>query len=148
MTNEELKMRFSCGEIEAEYENSKWVSLFMQLVFMFVGMYFFWTMLSESTFAGRLDNIAVLFFCLWRIHRQRDIICYAAAKGIIVRRQFMSLSEFYNDQFHEIELGHAEDGGIAILPVHLQLLSKKNKQRIIDRIKSEQEKNDEDEYAG
>ena len=169
MTNEELKMRFSCGEIEAEYENSKWVSLFMQLVFMFVGMYFFWTMLSESTFAGRLDNIAVLFFCLWRIHRQRDIICYAAAKGIIVRRQFMSLSEFYNDQFHEdrnlvflpykeiflisdtwqeIELGHAEDGGIAILPVHVQFLSKKNKQRIIDRIKSEQEKNDEDEYAG
>lgn len=81
----------------------------------------------------------------------------------------MSLSEFYNDQFHEdrnlvflpykeiflisdtwqeIELGHAEDGGIAILPVHLQFLSKKNKQRIIDRIKSEQEKNDEDEYAG
>lgn len=132
----------------------------MQVIFTLVGMYFFWLMLSEATLAAKLDNIAVLFFCLWRIHRQRDVICFLTKKGLIVRRQFMSLKEFYDEQFHEersfiflpygdiflisdnwqeIELGKTEDGGIAILPVHLQFLSKKNKQRIIDKIKEWQE---------
>lgn len=163
MTHDELQQRFRCGSIEASYENSKLFSVFMQLIFTAVGMYFLWLMLNEGTFVERLDNIAVLVFCLWRIHRQRDIICYVAEKGLIVRRQFMSFQEFYNEQVHEeknlvflpykeifsisdnwqqIELGQATEGGLAVLSVHLQFLSKKNKQHIIDRIKSEHENND------
>jgi hypothetical protein len=118
-------------------------------------------MLSETTLVARLDNIAVLIFCLWRIHRQRDIMCYITKKGMIVRRQFMSMKEFTDEQFHddkmlvflpyseifvisddwrEISLGEPTEGGIAVLPVHLQFLSKQDKQKIIDRIKEEQEK--------
>ena len=46
----------------------------------------------------------------------------------------------------EIQLGEAEEGGLAVLPVHLQFLSKRNKQRIIDRIKQAHE-TDDDESA-
>ena len=70
----------------------------MQLVFTVVGAWFFWLMLAEPTLMARLDNIAVLIFCLWRIDRQRDIICYVTEKGLIVRRQFMSLQEFTDEQ--------------------------------------------------
>lgn len=167
MTREDVMKRFpDCGTIEKEYENSKWYSVFIQLLFMAVGMYFFWLMLSETTMIERLDNIAVLFFCLWRMHRQKDTMCYVAANGIIVRRQCVSLRDYYDDQFHEernlvylpyktifliadnwqeIELGKAVEGGIAVLPVRLQFLSKKNKQRIIDKIKEEQEKDEDRE---
>ena len=166
MTREDVMKRFpACGAIETEYENSKWYSVCMQLIFTAVGMYFFWLMLNETTMVERLDNIAVLFFCLWRIHRQRDTMCYIAAKGMIVRRQCLSLRDYYDEQIHEernlvylpyqtifliadnwqeIELGKAVEGGIAVLPVRLQFLSQKNKQRIIDRIKEEQEKTDEE----
>ncbi len=167
MTREDVMKRFpACGTIEKEYENSKWYSVFIQLLFMAAGMYFFWLMLNETTLLERLDNIAVLFFCLWRIHRQRDTMCYVAANGIIVRRQCASLRDYYDEQFHEernlvylpyktifliadnwqeIEVGKAVEGGIAVLPVRLQFLSKKNKQRIIDRIKEEQEKDEDHE---
>lgn len=165
MTNREVEERFRCGPVEKSFENSRWVSMFLQILFTLVGMYFFWLMLGERTLAERLDNIAVLFFCLWRIHRQRDIICYLTGKGLIVRRQCISFRDYYNEQIHddknfvflpykeifyiadswqEIELGHAEEGGIAVLPVRLQFLSKKHKQEIMDRLKEEQEKQDED----
>lgn len=160
MKKSELSHRFPCGAIEKEYENARIFSVFMQILFTVVGIYFFWTMLPEPTLASKLDNMAVLLFCLWRIHRQRDIMCYVTKKGIIVRRQFMSWREFVDEQIHddrslvflpykdifvisddwrEIQLGAAEDGGIAVLPVHLQFLSKKSKQAIFDRIKKEQE---------
>lgn len=164
VTREDMTRRYpNSGTVEEEFENSKWFSVCMQLIFTGVGMYFFWLMLGEATLSARLDNIAVLLFCLWRIHRQRDVICFVTDKGLIVRRQFMSFKEFYDEQFHEertfvflpykdifliadnwqeIELGKAEEGGIAVLPVHLQFLSKRNKQRILDRIRTWQEEND------
>ena len=112
-----------------------------------VAIYFFWLMTGEAHLVEHLDNWAVLAFCLWRIHRQDDVMCYVTRKGLIVRRQFRSLHEFYDDQFHEersliflpykdifvisdnwqeIQLGEAEEGGLAVLPVHLQFLSKRN----------------------
>ena len=124
-------------------------------------------MTGEAHLVEHLDNWAVLAFCLWRIHRQDDVMCYVTRKGLIVRRQFRSLHEFYDDQFHEersliflpykdifvisdnwqeIQLGEAEEGGLAVLTVHLQFLSKRNKQRIIDRIKQAHE-TDDDESA-
>ena len=166
MKKEEIPQRFGCGSVEKAYENSKWFSVFMQLVFTVVGAWFFWLMLAEPTLMARLDNIAVLIFCLWRIDRQRDIICYVTEKGLIVRRQFMSLQDFTDEQIHsdrnlvfvrygdifeiadnwkEIQLGAAEDGGLAILPVHLQFLSRQSKQEIMDRIKEEQAKADDGE---
>ena len=166
MTKDDVTKRFpACGTIEKEYENSKCYSVCMQVIFMLVGMYFFWSMLNETTLVERLDNMVILFFCLWRIHRQRDTMCYTATNGIIVRRQCMSLRDYYNEQVHEernlvylpyktifliadtwqeIERGKATEGGIAVLPVRLQFLSKKNKQRIIDRIKEDQEKETEE----
>ncbi|MCH4178502.1 MAG: hypothetical protein LKF47_01370 [Megasphaera sp.] len=165
MTLEEVQRRFRCGNVEESYENSKLFSVFMQIIFTAVGIYFFWLMLDEGTFVERLDNMAVLLFCLWRIHRQRDIICYVTEKGLIVRRQFMSFQEFYNEQVHEeknlvflpykdifsisdnwqeIQLGQAVEGGIAVLPVHLQFLSKKHKQHIIDRIEEAREEDDDE----
>ena len=166
MIKDEVTKRFpACGKIEKEYENSKWYSVCMQLIFTLVGIYFFWLMLNEATLVERLDNIAILFFCLWRIHRQRDTMCYIATNGMIVRRKCMSLRDYYNEQVHEernlvylpyktifliadtwqeIELGKAEEGGIAVLPVRLQFLSKKNKQQIMDRIKEGQEKETKD----
>jgi hypothetical protein len=161
MRHEELVQRFRCGTIDKEYENCTFFRVVMSIIFTLVGMYFFWTMLADTTLVARLDNIAVLLFCLWRIHRQRDIMCYLTEKGIIVRRQFMSLKEFTDEQLHddkmlvflpyseifvigddwrEIQLGEPTEGGLAVLPVHLQFLSKKDKQTIIDRIKQEQEK--------
>ena len=166
MTREEISQHFGCGTVEQTYENSKWFSVFMQLLFTGVGIYFFWLMLAETTLAAKLDNIAVLIFCLWRIDRQRDIICYVTAKGLVVRRQFMSLEEFLDEQLHpdhnlvfiryedifeisdnwrEIQLGAAEEGGLAVLPVHLQFLPRRYKQEIMDRIKKEQEKDDKDD---
>ena len=92
-------------------------------------------------------------------------MCYVAEKGILVRRQFRSLHEFYDDLFHtdrslvflpykdifvigdtwqEIQLGQAEEGGLVVLPVRLQFLSKKSKQQIIDTIKDMQDKDDEE----
>lgn len=165
MTHDELQQRFQCGAVEQGFENSKWFSVFMQLLFTAVGMYFFWLMLGERTLVERLDNIAVLFFCLWRIHRQRDIMCYITAKGLIVRRQCLSARDYYNEQLHEeknlvflrykdifyiadswqeIQLGQAEEGGLAVLPVRLQFLSKRHKQQIMDKIKEVHEKNQDD----
>jgi hypothetical protein len=156
-----LIQRFSCGKIEEKYENSRVFSMFMQLIFTLVGAYFLWDMLPEPTFFSKLDNMGVLIFCLWRIHRQRDIMCYVTEKGIIVRKQFMSLREFIDEQIHEekslvfipyedifsisddwreIQLGMPAEGGIAVLSIHLQFLSAKHKQIIIQRIKKEQEK--------
>ena len=241
MKNEDLEKRFRCGPVEAAYENSKWFSVFMKVLFLLVAIYFFWLMMGEAHLVEHLDNWAVLAFCLWRIHRQDDVMCYVTQKGLIVRRQFRSLREFYDDQFHEdrsllfllvaiyffwlmtgeahlvehldnwavlafclwrihrqddvmcyvtrkglivrrqfrslhefyddqfheersliflpykdifvisdnwqeIQLGEAEEGGLAVLPVHLQFLSKRNKQRIIDRIKQAHE-TDDDESA-
>ena len=161
MKHDELMRRFNCGPIEKEYENCTFFRVVMSVVFTLIGVYFFWTMLPETTLAAKLDNMAVLIFCLWRIHRQRDIMCYITEKGIIVRRQFMSLKDFSDEQFHddkmlvflpynqifvisddwrEIQLGEPTEGGIAVLQVHLQFLKKKAKQEIIDRIKEEQEK--------
>lgn len=160
MTKDELQKRFRCGAIEGAFENSRWLTGFMRVLFTLVGMYFFWLMLGERTLVERLDNIAVLFFCLWRIHRQRDIMCYITAKGLIVRRQCLSPWDYYNEEVHdeknlvflpykdifyiadswqEIELGQAEEGGIAVLPVRLQFLSKKHKQQIMDKVKEVQE---------
>lgn len=89
-------------------------------------------MMGEQHLVEHLDNWAVLAFCLWRIHRQDDVMCYVTRKGLVVRRQFRSLREFYDDQFHEerslvflpykdifvigdswqeIQLGEAEEGG-------------------------------------
>lgn len=165
MKNEDLEKRFRCGPVEAAYENSKWFSVFMKVLFLLVAIYFFWLMMGERHLVEHLDNWAVLAFCLWRIHRQDDVMCYVTRKGLVVRRQFRSLREFYDDQFHEerslvflpykdifvigdswqeIQLGEAEEGGLAVLPVHLQFLSKRNKQRIIDRIKQAHERDDDD----
>ena len=166
MKTEELIKRFSCGPILHEYENAKSFIIIMQLVFTGVGAYFLLVMMTEAMLAEKLDNIAVLMFCLWRIHRQRDILCYTTEKGIIVRRQFMSLREFFEEQIHpdrayvfvpykhiflvsdnwqSIELGAAEEGGIAVLPVHLQFLSRKAKQELLDRIKEGQDENKPEE---
>lgn len=160
MTNDELQKRFRCGQIEEAFENSRWLTVPLRILFTVVGMYFLWLMLGERTLVERLDNIAVLFFCLWRIHRQRDIMCYITAKGLIVRRQCLSPWDYYNEEVHdeknlvflpykdifyiadswlEIELGQAEEGGIAVLPVRLQFLSKRHKQRIMDKVKEFQE---------
>ena len=50
VTREDMMRRYpNCGVIEEEFENSKWFSVFMQLVFTLVGMYFFWLMLGEAT---------------------------------------------------------------------------------------------------
>ena len=167
MKQADLEKHFRCGPVEAAYENSKWFSGFMKVLFLLVAIYFFWLMTGEAHLVEHLDNWAVLAFCLWRIHRQDDVMCYVTRKGLIVRRQFRSLHEFYDDQFHEersliflpykdifvisdnwqeIQLGEAEEGGLAVLPVHLQFLSKRNKQRIIDRIKQAHE-TDDDESA-
>lgn len=164
MKNKDLEQRFRCGPIEASYGNSRWFTGFMKILYLLVGIYFFWLMTGEEMFVEHIDNWAVLAFCFWRIHRQDDAICYTAEKGLIVRRQFRSLREFCDDQLHEersliflpykdiflisdnwqeIQLGQAEEGGIAVLPVRLRFLSKKNKQRIIDRIKKAHESDDE-----
>ena len=100
MEKKDLEKQFRCGPITAAYENSKWFSGFMKILFLLVAIYFFWLMMGETRLVEHLDNWAVLAFCLWRIHRQGDVMCYVAEKGIIVRRQFRSLHEFYDDQFH------------------------------------------------
>lgn len=165
MEHKDLEKQFHCGPIKAAYENSKWFSGFMRVLFLLVAIYFFWLMMGEAHLVEHLDNWAVLAFCLWRMHRQSDIMCYVAEKGILVRRQFQSLHEFYDDLFHtdrslvflpykdifvigdtwqEIQLGQAEEGGLVVLPVRLQFLSKKSKQQIIDTIKDMQDKDDEE----
>ena len=165
MEHKDLEKQFHCGPIKAAYENSKWFSGFMRVLFLLVAIYFFWLMMGEAHLVEHLDNWAVLAFCLWRMHRQSDIMCYVAEKGILVRRQFRSLHEFYDDLFHtdrslvflpykdifvigdtwkEIQLGQAEEGGLVVLPVRLQFLSKKSKQQIIDTIKDMQDKDDEE----
>ena len=165
MEHKDLEKQFHCGPIKAAYENSKWFSGFMRVLFLLVAIYFFWLMMGEAHLVEHLDNWAVLAFCLWRMHRQSDIMCYVAEKGILVRRQFRSLHEFYDDLFHtdrslvflpykdifvigdtwqEIQLVQAEEGGLVVLPVRLQFLSKKSKQQIIDTIKDMQDKDDEE----
>ena len=165
MKNEDLEKRFRCGPVEAAYENSKWFSVFMKVLFLLVAIYFFWLMMGEQHLVEHLDNWAVLAFCLWRIHSQDDVMCYVTLNVLVVRRQIRTLREIYDSQFHEdrslvflpykdifvigdswqeIQLGEAEEGGLAVLPVHLQFLSKRNKQRIIDRIKQAHERDDDD----
>ena len=48
------------------------------------------------------------------------------------------------DTWQEIQLGQAEEGGLVVLPVRLQFLSKKSKQQIIDTIKDMQDKDDDE----
>ena len=80
MKNEDLEKRFRCGPVEAAYENSKWFSVFMKVLFLLVAIYFFWLMMGEQHLVEHLDNWAVLAFCLWRIHRQDDVMCWAKPK--------------------------------------------------------------------
>ena len=165
MTQEDLTKRFSCGAIEKEYEKARALSFMFQLAFTAVGIYFFWLMLPERTIAAKLDNIAVLCFCLWQIHRQRDILCYTTAKGLIVRRQCTSARDLLSGQLHpekqllfvpyrdifeiadtwrDFRLGQPIEGGLVILPVQLQFLSGKDKREILDRIRDGAEKDEEE----
>lgn len=165
MKKEDLEKKFRCGKIEASYENSRWYAFFIRILFLAVGIYFFWLMLGESHLIEHLDNWAVLAFCFWRIHRQGDTMCYLTEKGLLVRRQYRSPGEFFADFLHEdknfvflpykdiyviaddwreIQLGRAEEGGLVVLPVRLQFLSRKNKQRILDRVKKEAEEKEDD----
>lgn len=165
MKQAELEKRFRCGKIEASYENSRWYSFFMRGLFLLVAIYFFWLMMSETHLIEHLDNWAVLAFCFWRILRQGDVMCLTAEKGLIVRRQYQSPREFFEDLLHEdkhlvflpyksiyvisddwreIQLGRAEEGGLVVLPVRLQFLSPKNKQKIIDRVKKAAEEEDDE----
>ena len=48
MKNEDLEKRFRCGPVEAAYENSKWFSVFMKVLFLMVAIYFFWLMMGEQ----------------------------------------------------------------------------------------------------
>ena len=59
---------------------------------------------------------------------------------------FLPIKDIFviGDSWQEIQLGEAEEGGLDVLPVHLQFLSKRNKQRIIDRIKQAHERDDDD----
>ena len=84
MEHKDLEKQFHCGPIKAAYENSKWFSGFMRVLFLLVAIYFFWLMMGEAHLVEHLDNWAVLAFCLWRMHRQSDIMCYVAEKGILV----------------------------------------------------------------
>ena len=72
-------------------------------------------------------------FCDEQIHEERSFV-FLPYKDIFL----------ISDNWQEIELGKAEEGGIAVLPVHMQFLSRKNKQRIIDRIKEWQETHDDE----
>lgn len=160
MTKQDVPQRFPSGEVEVVYSNSKFVSVAMQIMFILLGGYFFWVMLHEHSLWAKADNVLILAFCLWRIDRQGDPLCYVCKKGIVVQRQFMSIPEFFESLIHrdryfvflpykdifevsndwrEIQLGKAEDGGIAVLPVRLQFLSPKHKQALLDRIKEHRE---------
>ena len=64
-----------------------------------------------------------------QIHEEKSLI-------FIPYQNIFSIS----DDWREIQLGAPEEGGISVLPIHLQFLTSKHKQTIIQRIKKEQEK--------
>ena len=62
MEHKDLEKQFHCGPIKAAYENSKWFSGFMRVLFLLVAIYFFWLMMGEAHLVEHLDNWAVLAF--------------------------------------------------------------------------------------
>ena len=48
MKQADLEKHFRCGPVEAAYENSKWFSGFMKVLFLLVAIYFFWIMSGEA----------------------------------------------------------------------------------------------------
>lgn len=96
MTTKDVPQRFPSGTVEVVYSNSKVVSVAMQIMFILLGGYFFWVMLHETSLLAKADNVIILAFCLWRIDRQGDPVCYVCKKGIVVQRQFVSIPEFLN----------------------------------------------------
>ena len=161
MKAEELQRRFSCGAVEKTYENGRLVVFVLQAVFAVVGIYFFCLFMRETSAGHKIYLLAGLFFCLLRIYRQRDIVCYVTEKGLVVRKQCHSLYEFFSEQIKgteylvfipyeiifsvspewaDFELGQPEIGGIVIQAVRLRFLSKEAKQNILERIRREQER--------
>ncbi|WP_311517321.1 hypothetical protein [uncultured Megasphaera sp.] len=149
--------RFPCGNVEAELRNGVAFCRYMRVIFLGGGIYFFWLVLHEPFWGAKAENMALVIFCLWRIYRQQDILCVIAAEGLIVRRQFATLREFWEEQvrpekrfiflpyehifyisphWREIQMGEPVEGGIVIVPVHLQFLHKADKRRIVERIRS------------
>ena len=156
---DEVTKRFPCGDIIKGYENAKAFIIPVQIVYACIAGYFFWGMLEDYTFIGKLDNLAVIMFCLWRIHKQCDMLCYATEHGLIVRRRNVSWRDFiygqwnsdhlytyipyagilmFSESWHEIQSGSVEAGGIAIIPTRLKFLSIKDKQEILAIVDNKQ----------
>lgn len=163
MKEEELQQKFSCGTIETTYENGRIAVLSGQGSFALAGIYFFNLFMNAPDIYMKLYPLLGLVFCLYRIYRQHDVVCYVAEKGLVVRRNCHTIQELLAEQVRgtehlvfipyelifsvsktwaDFELGQAEIGGIVVQPVRLRYLSKEAKQSIFERIQKGQEKDD------
>ena len=95
MKAEELQRRFSCGAVEKTYENGRLVVFVLQAVFAVVGIYFFCLFMRETSAGHKIYLLAGLFFCLLRIYRQRDIVCYVTEKGLSCESNVIPYMNFF-----------------------------------------------------
>ena len=160
MKAKELQQRFACGKVEKMYENSRKISFLLRAVFALAGMYCFHSFMVETQAAFRIYPLLGLVFCLVRMYRQGDTVCYVTEKGLVVRSHYRTFYEFMSEIFFgtehlvfipyktifdipsnwvTFELGSAEIGGLVVQPVRLRYLSAKNKKEILARIRAAQE---------
>ena len=114
----------------------------------------------ETQAAIRIYPLLGLVFCLVRMYRQGDTVCYVTEKGLVVRSHYRTFYEFMSEilfgtehlvfipykiifdipsNWVTFELGSAEIGGLVVQPVRLRYLSAKNKKEILARIRAAQE---------
>ena len=104
----------------------------------------------ETQAAIRIYPFLGLVFCLVRMYRQGDTVCYVTEKGLVVRSHYRTFYEFMSEilfgtehlvfipykiifdipsNWVTFELGSTEIGGLVVQPVRLRYLSEKNKNR-------------------
>ena len=97
MKAKELQQRFDCGKVEKMYENSRKISFLLRAVFALAGMYCFHSFMVETQAAFRIYPFLGLVFCLVRMYRQGDTVCYVTEKGLVVRSHYRTFYEFMSE---------------------------------------------------
>ncbi len=161
MKADENTSQFECGEVLKAYEAAPALVYGGLVFFALIGGYLFWDMLQDQSMIGKLDNALLLLFCLWRMHRCRDVLCYVTERGLVVRRKAESFADYWKMQrneaaayvfieyeyivafrstWREIEVGMPTEGGISLLSAELAFLTKKAKAEILKTVREQKEK--------
>lgn len=154
MDMDEVSHRYPCGEVETSFSDYIVVSWVMWLIFGGLATWSLWNAQRGGTWSHITMDYIIIFFCIWRMSRQRRPLAYVAAKGLVIRRRPANVWEridmlWHGDDYYtfipyERIIGFTsnweeihmvtEQGGILIVVVDLQFMKYSDKMKLLEII--------------